>query len=77
MERVEITCDKNRVVIALNGERVIDADLTGLPNLTGVRRTTHKFDVAYRDHPRLGYTGLQATAAHAGSRTLLRPLPQP
>jgi hypothetical protein len=55
-----ITCDKNRITIELNGEEVTKMDLDQFtePN----RRpdgSQHKFDVAYKDHPRRGYIGLQ------------------
>ena len=47
-------------MVELNGEKVTRMDLDEFtkPN----RRpdgTPHKFDVAYRDHPRKGYIGLQ------------------
>lgn len=58
--RVVITCDKNRITVELNGEKVtrMDLDEWKEPN----RRpdgTPHKFDVAYKDHPRKGYVGFQ------------------
>jgi len=57
---IEITADRSRIEIALNGERVTVADLSQFiePN----KRPdggTHKFDVAYKDHPHRGYIGLQ------------------
>jgi hypothetical protein len=57
---LELTCDGPRVKVVLNGIKVTEANLDDftLPN----RRpdgTEHKFDVAYRDHPRRGYIGLQ------------------
>jgi hypothetical protein len=55
-----ITCDKNRISVEINGELVSEMDLDQWtePN----RRpdgSRHKFDVAYRDHPRNGYLGFQ------------------
>jgi hypothetical protein len=57
---IEITCDKNIIQVVLNGEEVnkMDLDEWTEPN----RRpdgTSHKFDIAYKDHPRKGYLGLQ------------------
>jgi hypothetical protein len=55
-----ITCDKNRIAVALNGEPVSQMDLD---QWTAKNKrpdgSDHKFDVAYRDHPRSGYIGLQ------------------
>jgi hypothetical protein len=57
---IEITSDKSRLEIVLNGERVTRADLSQFtepfkrPDGTG-----HKFDIAFKDHPRRGYIGLQ------------------
>jgi hypothetical protein len=55
-----ITCDGPKIAVELNGEPVtwIDLDEWTKPN----RRpdgSDHKFDVAYKDHPRFGYIGLQ------------------
>lgn len=55
-----MTCDRNLITVNLNGQRVTQMDLDQFtqPN----RRpdgSEHKFDVAYRDHPRRGYIGLQ------------------
>jgi hypothetical protein len=55
-----ITCDRNRINVELNGEAVAQMDLDQWtePN----RRpdgSPHKFDVAFKDHPRRGYIGLQ------------------
>ena len=57
---IDITSDKGRIEVVLNGEAVIHADLSKFtePN----RRpdgSEHKFDVAYKDHPQRGYIGLQ------------------
>jgi hypothetical protein len=57
---IVITGDGPRLSVALNGETVsrMDLDEWTRPN----RRpdgSEHKFDVAYKDHPRSGYIGLQ------------------
>lgn len=57
---LEVTCDKNLIAVRVNGEAVsrMDLDEWTAPN----RRpdgSEHKFDVAYKDHPRRGYIGLQ------------------
>lgn len=55
-----LTCDDNRVTIEVNGEVVARMDLDEWvePNVRP-DGSTHKFDVAYKDHPRHGYIGLQ------------------
>ncbi len=55
-----ITCDGSKIAIELNGEVVTKTDLDGFakPNLRP-DGSAHKFDVAYKDHPRKGYIGLQ------------------
>jgi Domain of Unknown Function (DUF1080) len=55
-----VTCDGPRIAVDLNGEEVtrMNLDEWTAPN----RRpdgSAHKFDVAYKDHPRSGYIGLQ------------------
>ncbi len=55
-----VTCDGPNIAVEINGETVtrMDLDEWTRPN----RRpdgSEHKFDVAYRDHPRSGYIGLQ------------------
>ena len=57
---LQITCDRGLIEVELNGRRVsrINLDEWTKPN----RRpdgSDHKFDVAYKDHPRNGYIGLQ------------------
>jgi hypothetical protein len=58
--RMVITSDKDRIAVELNGEKVTEADLSKFtkPNVRD-DGTPHKFDVAYKDHPRKGYIGLQ------------------
>ncbi|MSR56719.1 MAG: DUF1080 domain-containing protein [Planctomycetaceae bacterium] len=57
---IEVTCDKNLIDIVVNGEKVtsMDLDQWALPNVRP-DGSTHKFDIAYKDHPRKGYIGLQ------------------
>lgn len=55
-----ITCEGPKLTVELNGERVNQMDLDDwtIPN----RRpdgSEHKFDIAYKNHPRSGYIGLQ------------------
>jgi hypothetical protein len=72
----EITCDKSKIVVAINGEEVskMDLDQWTEPN----RRpdgTPHKFDIAYKDHPRHGYIGLQDHGADCWYKNIkLKPL---
>ena len=57
---IVITCDKSKIAVELNGDVVTRADLDEFvkPNLRP-DGTPHKFDIAYKDHPRKGYLGLQ------------------
>jgi hypothetical protein len=55
-----VTCDRTRIEVGLNGEAAtrMDQDEWTRP----YRRpdgSAHKFDIAYKDHPRAGYIGLQ------------------
>lgn len=73
-----IRCDKNQIEVELNGEKVttMDLDLFTKPNLRpdGSR---HKFDVAYKDHPRKGYLGLQDHGSPCWYKNVkLKPLPE-
>ncbi len=58
--RMVITCNQSRISVELNGEKVTETDLAKFtePNKRP-DGTPHKFDVAYKDHPRKGYFGLQ------------------
>lgn len=58
--RMEIACIGPRIEVVLNGEPVTRADLE-LFSEPGKRPdgSTHKFDVAYKEHPLRGYIGLQ------------------
>jgi hypothetical protein len=57
---VVITSDRNQLSVELNGEPVSRIDFNEWPEV-GKRpdSSTHNFDVAYRDHPRRGYIGVQ------------------
>ncbi len=55
-----ITCDRARIEVAINGKIVTRMDLDAWTESN--RRpdgSSHKFDIAYKDHPRVGYIGLQ------------------
>ncbi len=73
---LRITCDRSLIQVEVNGQRVtrIDLDDWTAPN----RRpdgSAHKFDIAYKNHPRLGYIGLQDHGGDCWFRNLkLRPL---
>ena len=58
--RMLITCDENLISVDVNG---IGASRMDLDQWTTANKrpdgTDHKFDVAYKDHPRKGYVGLQ------------------
>lgn len=74
---IEITSKANIIEIALNGEVVSRADLD-LFKEPGKRPdgTAHKFDIAYREHPRTGYIGLQDHGSPCWFKNIkLRPLP--
>ena len=55
-----IVCDGSKISVTINGQRVTEVDLA---EYTEPHRrpdgSMHKFDVAYKDHPRRGYIGLQ------------------
>ncbi|MFO0840806.1 MAG: DUF1080 domain-containing protein [Gemmataceae bacterium] len=55
-----LTSDRNVLEVELNGEKVtrMDFDEWAKPN-TRPDGSGHKFDIAYKDHPRKGYIGLQ------------------
>jgi len=57
---IVITSDRSKIAIELNGEVVTRTDLDEFvkPNVRP-DGSAHKFDIAYKDHPRKGYIGLQ------------------
>jgi len=74
---IEIACITNRVEVVLNGDPVtrVDLDLFVEPNKRP-DGTAHKFDVAYKDHPRRGYIGLQDHGSPCWFKNIkLKPLP--
>src|SRR5262245_6418897 len=57
---IEITSHGNRIEVIINREAVTHADLALFT--TANKRpdgSEHKFDIAYKEHPRKGYIGLQ------------------
>jgi hypothetical protein len=55
-----ITSFKSKITVELNGETVVDADMDKFEKpFLRPDGTKHKFDVAYKDHPRKGYIGFQ------------------
>lgn len=74
---VVITCDGPRITVELNGEMVTRANLDEFtkPNQRP-DGTPHKFDIAYKDHPRKGYIGLQDHGSPCWFKNIkLKPLP--
>ena len=58
--RIVLTCDNHLVTIELNGETVTRMNLDEWPEANKrADGSSHKFDVAYKTHPRHGYIGLQ------------------
>ena len=58
--RMRLTSKNNRVVVEINGAVASEIDLDQWPEPN--KRpdgSSHKFDVAYKNHPRTGYIGLQ------------------
>jgi len=74
--RMVVTCDRSRITVEVNGEVVTRADLDGFtrPNVRP-DGSPHKFDVAFKDHPRAGYIGLQDHGAPCWFKNVkLKPL---
>lgn len=71
-----LTCDDNLVSIEINGEVVTRMDLNEWPE-PNVRAdgSPHKFDVAFKNHPRHGYIGLQDHGANCWYKNIrIKPL---
>jgi hypothetical protein len=71
-----ITCDRNLIAVELNKEMVnrMDLDEWTEPNKRP-DGTQHKFDIAYKNHPREGYIGLQDHGADCWYKNIkLKPL---
>ncbi len=74
---IEITCRGALIQIVLNSEKVnsINLDAFTKPNLRP-DGTAHKFDQAFKDHPRKGYLGLQDHGSPCWYKNIkLKPLP--
>ena len=74
---IRITCDRDVIEVEVNGRRVsrMDLDEWTEPNKRP-DGSAHKFDVAYKDHPRTGYIGLQDHGSDCWYRNIkLRILP--
>jgi hypothetical protein len=74
--RIVITCDRNLIAVELNGEKVTRMDLDEWKEpYKRPDGSRHKFDVAYKDHPRKGYIGLQDHGAPCWFKNIkLKPL---
>lgn len=74
--RLLLVCDRNRVSVSINGEEVSSMDLDQWTKKNErADGTPHKFDVAYKDHPRHGYIGLQDHGAPCWFKNIkLRPI---
>jgi hypothetical protein len=74
---MEISCISNRVDVLLNGDAVTRADLDLFTEPS--KRpdgSAHKFDEAFKDHPRRGYIGLQDHGSPCWFKNIkLKPLP--
>ena len=71
-----VTCDKALIAIELNGEKVSQMNLDEWPEPNKrADGTAHKFDVAFKTHPRQGYIGLQDHGANCWYKNIkLKPL---
>ncbi|MEK6260355.1 MAG: DUF1080 domain-containing protein [Planctomycetota bacterium] len=74
--RMVVTCDKALIAIELNGENVTQMNLDEWPEPNKrADGTAHKFDVAFKTHPRQGYLGLQDHGADCWYKNIkLKPL---
>jgi len=76
---IEILSVTNRIEVVLNGEAVTRADLALFTERN--KRpdgSAHKFDLAFRDHPQLGYIGLQDHGSPCWFKNIkLKPLRYP
>ena len=73
---IVLKCNKNLIVVKVNGEMVTEMDLDQWP-VPGKRPdgTSHKFGVDYKTHPRKGYIGLQDHGADCWYKNIkLKPL---
>ena len=74
---IVIRCDRNLIEVNLNGDDVTRVDLDQFTEpFVRPDGTRHKFDIAYKNHPRRGYIGLQDHGADCWYKNIkLRPLP--
>ncbi|MGK0185984.1 MAG: hypothetical protein ACI9R3_001767 [Verrucomicrobiales bacterium] len=57
---IVVTCKANRITVRVNGEEVTKMDLDQWSEKNQrPDGSAHKFDTAYKEHPRKGYIGLQ------------------
>ena len=68
---IRIVCDRGRIEVEVNDRPVsrIDLDEWTEPNKRP-DGSAHKFDIAYKDHPRRGYIGLQDHGSNAWFRNI-------
>ncbi len=73
---VRILCDDERIEVDVNGEPVTRMNLDEWTEINGrPDGSGHKFDVAFKDHPRHGYIGLQDHGGECWFKSIkLRPL---
>ncbi len=72
-----ITCDRNQMDVQVNGTAVTHLNLEdwNTPNHRP-DGSEHKFDIAFKDHPRRGYLGLQDHGSPCWYKNIkLKPLP--
>ena len=76
---IAVTSDRNRISVELNGKVVTRMNLDEWTESN--RRpdgSKHKFDIAYKNHPRKGYIGLQDHGGDCWYKNIkLRPLTKP
>ncbi|WP_422928415.1 3-keto-disaccharide hydrolase [Singulisphaera sp. PoT] len=74
---LKIVSDRNRIEVAVNGKVVSKMDLDRWTEIN--KRpdgSDHKFDIAYKNHPRKGYVGLQDHGSDCWYRNIkIRMLP--
>jgi len=74
--KMVVTCDQNKLAVEVNGETVTRMDLDQWPEKN--KRpdgSAHKFDVAFKEHPRKGYIGVQDHGSDCWYRNIkLKPL---
>ena len=75
--RIVLTCDRQWVFVEINGELVTQMDMQQFSQpFLRPDGSHHKFDVAYKDHPRTGFIGLQDHGAPCWFKNIkIRELP--